>query len=70
MHHESEKAIEGDVIVRYDILKTITNKNVKSHRNSRFKLEKELEAFKILPSTQSVKLKKHNSYNNFSNPLD
>ncbi len=32
----------SDVVVRYDILKTMTNKNVRSHRNSRFKLEKEL----------------------------
>jgi hypothetical protein len=42
MREESEKAIEGEVVVRYDILKTITNKNLRSHRSSRFKLEKEL----------------------------
>lgn len=40
MKNKSEKIIEDDSIVRYDILKTITNKNVRSHRNSRFKLEK------------------------------
>lgn len=62
--------IEGEVIVRYDILKSITNKNVKSHRNSRFKLEKELEVLKTLPSSQSVRVKKHNSYNNFNNPTE
>lgn len=38
MKQESEKLIDDDSIVRYDILKTITNKNVRSHRNSRFKL--------------------------------
>jgi hypothetical protein len=57
--------VEGEVVVRYDILKTITNKNVRSHRSSRFKLEKELEALRLLPSAQNFKLRKHNSYNNF-----
>jgi hypothetical protein len=70
LQQESEKAIEGEVILRYHILKSITNKNVKSHRNSRFKLEKELEALKTLPSAQSVRIKKHNSYNNFNSPPD
>ena len=55
--------------MRYDILKTITNKNVRSHRSSRFKLEKELEALR-LPSMQGLKLRKHNSYNNFSNAFE
>lgn len=56
--------------MRYDILKSITNKNVRSHRNSRFKLEKELSALKILPSMQSVKIKKHSSYNNFNDSFE
>lgn len=65
-----ESREEGEIVVRYDILKTITNKNVRSHRSSRFKLEKELEALRLPPTTQSVKLRKHNSYNNFSNAFE
>ena len=42
-----------DSIVRYDILKTATNTKVRSHRNSRFKLEKELEALKVLPGQEN-----------------
>ena len=38
----------------------------RSHRNSRFKIEKELQALKIQPGMDSLKVKKQYSYNNFN----
>ena len=39
----SHLSLETDCVVRYDILKSATNKHVKSQRNSRFKIEKVLK---------------------------